>query len=84
MQYLTIGEQEQKKQQLKTKTMTTLTVQQLIKHFETFSSNFSVFGVDELSNYATLCKLRRMKKTRVFNVKNAESDKDCILIWRNN
>ena len=64
--------------------MTTLTVQQLIKHFETFNSKFSVFGADELSNYETICRLKRLKRTRVFNVQNDENDKDCILIWQNN
>ena len=64
--------------------MTTLTVQQLIKHFEKFSDKFSVFGADELSNYETICRLKRLKRTRIFNVENDENDKDCILIWQSN
>ena len=46
-----------------------------------FSEKYSVFGADELSNYETLCRLKRMKKTRVVNAMNDEVNPDCILIW---
>ena len=57
------------------------TVAELIKYFELFTKKYSVFGADELSNYDTICRLKRMKKTRVFNAMNEESNPDCILIW---
>jgi hypothetical protein len=57
------------------------TVSELIKYFELFSKKYSVFGSDELSNYDTICRLKRMKRTRVFNAMNDEINTDCILIW---
>ena len=56
-------------------------VSELIKYFELFSKKYSVFGADELSNYETICRLKRMKKTRVVNAMNDEVNPDCILIW---
>lgn len=64
--------------------MATKTVAELIKHFETFTSNYSVFGADELSNYETICRLKRLKRTRKFNVQNDENESHCILIWQTN
>ena len=64
--------------------MTTKTVAELIKHFEMFHSNYSVLYSDELSNYETICKLKRMAKNRIFNVQNDETNPHCILIWKAN
>ena len=64
--------------------MTQLTVKQLIKHFETFPDKYSVIGSEELSNYSTICKLKRFKKDRIFNVQHSENDNNCILIWNDN
>ena len=57
------------------------TVSELIKYFELFSKKYSVFGADELSNYETICRLKRLKRTRIFNAMNDEVNPDCILIW---
>ena len=57
------------------------TVSELIKYFQLFATKYSVFGADELSNYDTICRLKRMKKTRVVNAMNDEVNPDCILIW---
>ena len=60
--------------------MTQLTVQQLIKHFETFENNFSYLRNRFYSNYETIEHLKDMKKDRVFNVQNAKSVSNCIII----
>lgn len=57
------------------------TVSELIKYFKLFTKKYSVFGPDELSNYETICRLKRMEKTMVFNAMNDEINPDCILIW---
>jgi hypothetical protein len=56
-------------------------VSELIKYFNLFHKKYSVFGADELSNCETICRLKRMKKTRIFNAMNDEVNPDCILIW---
>ena len=64
--------------------MTQLTVRQLIRHFETFNNKYSVIGDTELTNYSTICKLKKLKKDRICNVMNSENDNNCILRWEDN
>ena len=58
-----------------------LTVLELIKHFELNPRWYSVFGADELTNRETISILKRLKRTREFNIQNDENDENCILIY---
>jgi len=63
-------------------TQTKKTVSELIRHFEVFTSNYSVIGENEMTNHETLFTLRKMDKKRVFCVMNDEVDRHCLLIWK--